>query len=52
MIARIWHGYTTPDNADAYEALLKEEIITSFQNRHIPGFNNIKVLRSELGEEI
>ena len=26
MIARIWHGYTTPENGDAYEALLKEEI--------------------------
>ena len=26
MIARIWYGYTTPENADAYEALLKTEI--------------------------
>ena len=25
MIARIWYGYTTPDNADPYEALLKTE---------------------------
>ncbi len=23
MIARIWHGYTKPENADAYEAMLK-----------------------------
>jgi len=26
MIARIWHGWTVPENADAYEALLKTEI--------------------------
>jgi hypothetical protein len=26
MIARIWYGYTTPENVDAYEALLKAEI--------------------------
>ena len=26
MISRIWHGYTTPTNADAYETLLKNEI--------------------------
>jgi hypothetical protein len=25
MIARIWHGYTTKENADKYENLLKEE---------------------------
>lgn len=26
MISRIWHGWTTPANADKYEAMLKEEI--------------------------
>jgi hypothetical protein len=26
MISRIWHGWTVPANADAYEALLKSEI--------------------------
>jgi hypothetical protein len=24
MISRIWHGWTTPGNADKYEALLKK----------------------------
>jgi hypothetical protein len=27
MIARIWHGYTKPENADAYEAMLKPEVL-------------------------
>ncbi|HUF45106.1 MAG TPA: hypothetical protein VMN43_07160 [Aestuariivirgaceae bacterium] len=26
MIARIWHGWTEPANADAYEALLRAEV--------------------------
>jgi hypothetical protein len=35
MIGRIWHGWTHPANADAYEELLKSEIFTGIQDRHI-----------------
>jgi antibiotic biosynthesis monooxygenase (ABM) superfamily enzyme len=52
MISRIWHGWTTPGNADKYEALLKEEIFVGIQNRHIPGFKNIQLLRREAGDEV
>lgn len=45
MIARIWHGWTTPDNADAYQALLDEEIFTGIRNRRIAGFRDIQLLR-------
>jgi heme-degrading monooxygenase HmoA len=45
MISRIWHGWTTPHNADEYEALLKEEIFVGILNRHIPGFRGIQLLR-------
>jgi len=31
MIARIWHGWTTPDNADAYQRLLTGEILPSIE---------------------
>ena len=27
MIARIWHGWTTADRADAYEELLRSEVL-------------------------
>jgi heme-degrading monooxygenase HmoA len=47
MIARIWHGYTTLQNADTYEKLLTTEIIAGIQGRNIRGFHNIKVLRWE-----
>ena len=52
MIVRIWHGWTTPANADAYETLLKEEIFVGIQDRRIRGFKNIQLLRREAGAEI
>ncbi len=52
MISRIWHGWTTPDNAGKYEALLKEEIFVGIQNRHIHGFKSIQLLRREVGQEV
>lgn len=52
MISRIWHGWTTPGNADKYEALLKEEIFVSIQNQRIHGFKSIQLLRREVGEEV
>jgi len=52
MISRIWHGYTTPENADIYETLLKEEVIVGIEDRHIPGFREIQVFRRELENEV
>ena len=52
MIARLWHGWTTPDNADKYEALLKTEIFVGIQNRHIRGFKGIQLLRRSVGDEV
>ena len=52
MIARIWHGWTTPENAELYETLLKEEIFVGIQEQHIPGFRSIQLLRRPVGEEV
>ena len=52
MIGRIWHGWTTPANADAYEALLKSEIFTGIQNRHIAGYTGIQLFRRSLDAEV
>lgn len=51
MISRIWHGYTSPENADAYESLLKEEIFVGIRGRRIPGFREIQLFRRDLGRE-
>ena len=45
MISRIWHGWTTPANADAYEHLLREEIFAGITGRRIAGFLGIDLLR-------
>ncbi len=52
MICRIWHGWTTPANADAYEALLQSEIFPWIQNRRLSGFQGIQLLRRELGDAV
>jgi heme-degrading monooxygenase HmoA len=52
MISRIWHGWTTPANADAYESLLKSEIFQGIQNRQIIGYRGIHLLRRDVGDEV
>jgi antibiotic biosynthesis monooxygenase (ABM) superfamily enzyme len=52
VISRIWHGWTTPQNADAYEALLRREIFVGIENRHIPGFRDIELMRRDAGAEV
>ena len=50
MIARIWHGYTTPENADAYEAMLKPEPLPGLGK--VKGYRGSYVLRRALGAEV
>jgi antibiotic biosynthesis monooxygenase (ABM) superfamily enzyme len=52
MINRIWHGWTTPANADAYEELLKEEIFVGIKDREIPGYRGIQLLRRDARDEV
>jgi heme-degrading monooxygenase HmoA len=52
MIGRIWHGWTTPENADAYESLLRHEILLGIQDRQIDGFRGIQLLRRGLDTEV
>lgn len=52
MIKRVWHGYTTPERADDYEALLKAEVIKGIEGKKIPGFHRIEVLRRALADEV
>lgn len=52
MIGRIWHGYTTPENAGNYENLLKEEIFIGIHDRHIEGFQEIQLFRRDFGNEV
>ena len=48
MISRIWHGYTTKENANTYQKLLESEIFVGIKNRNIPGYKGIQLLRKEM----
>ncbi len=52
MIARIWHGWTKPENADEYERLLEYEIIPEIAAKNMKGYRSIEVLRRPLTDEV
>ncbi|MEO1240928.1 MAG: antibiotic biosynthesis monooxygenase [Pseudomonadota bacterium] len=52
MICRYWRGWTTPENADAYEKLIRHDIMPGIAARNIPGFLRYQILRRDIGGEI
>jgi hypothetical protein len=46
----MWRGWTAPENADAYERFLLDELFPSM--REIPGFRGADVLRRRDGDEV
>lgn len=50
MIARVWHGYCKPEHADAYEAMLKPELLPGVSK--VKGYKGSYLLRRNLGGEI
>ena len=50
MITRLWHGWTTPENADKYEGMLKAEILPGIHR--IPGYRGATLLRRNAGDEV
>ena len=52
MICRVWRGWTTKDNADAYERIVLGEVIPGIEARRIPGFRSIDVVRRERDHDV
>jgi hypothetical protein len=50
MIARVWHGYTRPEHADSYEAMLKPELLPGISKKK--GYKGSYLLRRNLGGEV
>jgi heme-degrading monooxygenase HmoA len=50
MIARIWHGYTRPEHADFYEAMLKPELLPGIGTAK--GYRGSYLLRRVIGAEV
>lgn len=51
MIGRVWHGWTTLQNAEAYERLLKEKIFPGILAKGVEGYRGIELLRREGHDE-
>lgn len=47
MIKRIWHGWTTPGDADRYEALLYEDIFPGIAAKKVAGYRGVELLRRD-----
>ncbi len=52
MIARIWRGWTTAANADAYCRLLLDEVLPAIEARNIAGLLQVDAMRRDLGDEV
>ena len=52
MICRVWRGWTTLDNAGAYDAIVRGEVIPGIEARHIAGFRQIDLMRRDLASEV
>jgi hypothetical protein len=50
MIARLWKGWTTLENADAYESLLREKVLPGLQQ--IDGYRGGYILRQDGSQEV
>lgn len=52
MICRLWRGWTTPDNADAYENIVRNQVIPGIEAMRIAGFTQIDLMRRDLETEV
>jgi heme-degrading monooxygenase HmoA len=50
MIGRIWHGWTTREDADAYQDMLNADVLPGIHK--IKGYRGAYVLRREDGDEV
>ena len=51
-IKRVWHGWTTKQNADKYQNILRNEVLPSIEHKKIPGYKKIEVLKYEFEDEV
>jgi antibiotic biosynthesis monooxygenase (ABM) superfamily enzyme len=52
MIARIWHGWTKPQDAKAYEEMLRDEIFPGIARRNIAGYHGAELFIRDDSDEV
>lgn len=50
MIARMWKGWTKPENGDAYEKLLREHILPGIYR--VDGYQGAYIMRQDEQDEV
>lgn len=50
MISRLWHGWTSRENADAYEDLLRTRILPGIHQ--VEGYKGAYLLRRDVGDSV
>jgi heme-degrading monooxygenase HmoA len=48
----MWRGWTTKDNADAYERVVRREVIPGIEAQRIRGFRSIDLVRRERDRDV
>jgi heme-degrading monooxygenase HmoA len=51
VIARVWRGWTKPENGDAYEEFLRANVFPALTTR-VPGFRGGYVTRRDVDSEV
>ena len=51
-IKRVWHGWTTPENAEAYRTVLEGTVIPGIEAKEIPGYRGIELLQCRHENEV
>jgi heme-degrading monooxygenase HmoA len=52
MICRVWRGWTTPENAPQYEAIVRGDVIPAIEARRIDGFRSIDLMRRDVEDGV
>lgn len=52
MIARIWRGWTTPKNAEAYQRIVSQKVLPGIAARDLDGYHGAYLLRRDLDGEV
>jgi len=51
-VTRVWHGWTTPENADKYQSLLNNEVFPGIEAKKIPGYQSIELMRRVHSDQV
>lgn len=52
VVLRIWRGWTSPENGDAYERIVSEEVLPGIAARQLAGYHGAFLLRRTLDNEV